>query len=525
MKKRFLWMVAGLCVFGLVVLLGVNGLKGGFGPEAETANDPTADTSVESLTALGQSMKAMEKEIESERARRAAQEEAHAEQLAEREDAMRDLERNQSSRERQWKQTLTSLQGDLKGLKQRGEEQGRDFVESMEKMLREQQESSTSSSEPLPVNTAGPSTGADGLVWTRPSFEITGSSTAPFVRVASSNDAGLLGSFRNPASGMSEVINAATRDVKAIVVPDDPEKQLTLQVGDNTRKPTNLTDSTPSGTESALTLLPALSSNRSTASGDTETPPPETVQPVYTIDANFTLFDARAMSSLIGRVPIGGNVRYPLRFKIVLGRENLAANGIELPGIEESVWSGYAFGDRTLHCVRGVVDTVSFVFADGRIVTKKSVNRERSDNAVSAFDDGEALGWISDPNGNCIGGEYVTNAPDNLTKMFFAGFASGASQAASLKQQTFSVSGSGVTGAVTGSTGAYVAAEGLASGFDIFADYLAERAKEDFDVVVAPSGIQVVINITNEIKIDYQTDSRKVSYYDAMELGGNEVLD
>ena len=45
--------------------------------------------------------------------------------------------------------------------------------------------------------------------------------------------------------------------------------------------------------------------------------------------------------------------------------ENLAANGLRVPGVQGMVWSGTAIGDWTLSCVTGRVDSVTFVFDDG----------------------------------------------------------------------------------------------------------------------------------------------------------------
>ena len=52
------------------------------------------------------------------------------------------------------------------------------------------------------------------------------------------------------------------------------------------------------------------------------------------------------MTALIGRVPVDGTVNDPYPFKVLLGKDNLAANGIELPEISGAVMSGTAQGDR-----------------------------------------------------------------------------------------------------------------------------------------------------------------------------------
>ena len=59
-------------------------------------------------------------------------------------------------------------------------------------------------------------------------------------------------------------------------------------------------------------------------------------------------------------------------FKIITGADNLAANGLTVPGVQGMVWSGTAVGDWTLACVTGRLDSVTFVFDDGTIRTLSS---------------------------------------------------------------------------------------------------------------------------------------------------------
>ncbi len=56
--------------------------------------------------------------------------------------------------------------------------------------------------------------------------------------------------------------------------------------------------------------------------------------PYYTIPENSTLMGSTAMTALLGRVPIQGAVTDPFPFKVLIGRENLIANGIDLPDVE-----------------------------------------------------------------------------------------------------------------------------------------------------------------------------------------------
>ena len=67
-----------------------------------------------------------------------------------------------------------------------------------------------------------------------------------------------------------------------------------------------------------------------------------TATPFFTIAANSTLTNSVAMTALVGRVPIDNKVTEPYPFKLLIGRDNLIANGIELPDIEGAIVSGTA---------------------------------------------------------------------------------------------------------------------------------------------------------------------------------------
>ncbi|MCP4846275.1 MAG: TIGR03752 family integrating conjugative element protein, partial [Actinomycetia bacterium] len=129
-------------------------------------------------------------------------------------------------------------------------------------------------------------------------------------------------------------------------------------------------------------------------------------KPVYTVPRNATLIGSTAMTALVGRVPVQGQVRDPMPFKVITGANNLAANGLRVPGVQGMVWSGTAIGDWTLACVTGRLDSVTFVFDDGTIRTLSSDDRQQGGGAD------KPLGWISDAQGiPCVSGERKTNAP------------------------------------------------------------------------------------------------------------------
>src|SRR3546814_1863556 len=90
---------------------------------------------------------------------------------------------------------------------------------------------------------------------------------------------------------------------------------------------------------------------------------------VQTCALPIALMVAIAMTALIGRVPVDGTVNDPYPFKVLIGLDNLTANGIDIPDVAGAVVSGTASGDWTLSCVRGQIRSVTFVFQDGTIRT------------------------------------------------------------------------------------------------------------------------------------------------------------
>lgn len=205
------------------------------------------------------------------------------------------------------------------------------------------------------------------------------------------------------------------------------------------------------------------------------------------------------MTALLGRIPIGNSVNDPYPFKAIIGRDNLIANGIELPDIEQAIVSGTATGDWTLSCVRGEVKSLTFVFNDGRIVTSGKGN--------------EKIGWLSDPHGiPCIPGERKTNAPEYLGTHFLLAAAGAAAQGYSQAQTTTVVDGNTVVGAVTGQQGKYVVGQALGQGIQETANWFKERYGQNFDAIYVPPGHPIAIHIDKAIDIDYDLKGRKVKY-------------
>ena len=187
------------------------------------------------------------------------------------------------------------------------------------------------------------------------------------------------------------------------------------------------------------------------AAAPAPTKPAVEITPYFTIPENATLLGATAMTALIGRVPVDGRVTDPMQFKLLLGPENLAANGHFLPDdLAGVVVSGVAIGDMALSCSEGLIQSMTFVYNDGAIhtVSRRSNGTTPgvggASGARSSLSEAPKLGYISDRYGNpCIAGRFVTNAPAYLTDVVGLRTLSLAGKAAAASQTTQSTNAFG----------------------------------------------------------------------------------
>jgi integrating conjugative element protein (TIGR03752 family) len=235
-------------------------------------------------------------------------------------------------------------------------------------------------------------------------------------------------------------------------------------------------------------------------------------RPAYTVPRNATLIGSTVMTALVGRIPTQGQVRDPMPFKVITGAENLAANGLTVPGVHGMVWSGTAVGDWTLSCVTGRLESVTFVFDDGTIRTISSDDRSVQANGQGGRD--LPLGWISDAQGlPCISGERKTNAAAFLSQRIGAQAIQAAAGAAAAAETTSVVGNLGsVTDSVTGDVGTYVLGKTLAGGSEEIAQWLLERQSQSFDAVFVPAGTAVAIHVDRELAIDFDPQGRKLDH-------------
>ena len=241
-----------------------------------------------------------------------------------------------------------------------------------------------------------------------------------------------------------------------------------------------------------------------------KTTPEDDATPVYTLPENSTLIGSVAMTALLGRVPINGTVSDPYPFKILIGHDNLIANGIELPDVESAVMSGTASGDWTLSCVRGNVHSITFIFQDGTVRTLPQQS-DSSDNSGKSQD--PTIGWLSDPQGlPCIPGERKTNAGEYLSSQFLLAGSAAAADAFANGETTTTVEDGSITSAVTGSNGQYVLGQALGGGLKESADWFKQRYGQMFDAIYVKPGQAVAVHITRQLRIDYESHGRKVTY-------------
>ncbi|MEE5091085.1 TIGR03752 family integrating conjugative element protein [Xanthomonas euvesicatoria] len=261
---------------------------------------------------------------------------------------------------------------------------------------------------------------------------------------------------------------------------------------------------------------------------------PRPARPVYTVPTNATLMGSVAMTALIGRVPIDGTVNDPYPFKVLIGPDNLTANGIDLPEVAGAVMSGTASGDWTLSCVRGQIRSVTFVFRDGTIRTLPEDKNQGGGASRASAGSGNAadgqgpilggMGWISDPHGiPCVSGERRSNAQQYLGSHALI-TAAGAGAASLIKSDSGSVSvvsnGNGSLGTV-GISGNEAMGRILAGGVQEMSQWVNKLYGQAFAAVYVPPGAQVAVHLEQPLQIDYDAQGRKVRH----PIGGTHAID
>lgn len=237
------------------------------------------------------------------------------------------------------------------------------------------------------------------------------------------------------------------------------------------------------------------------------------LQPVYTVPANATLMGSVAMTALIGRVPVDGTVNDPYPFKVLIGPDNLTANGIDLPDVAGAVVSGTASGDWTLSCVRGQIRSLTFVFHDGTVRTVPSKAAKREGDNEQNSDGAQGLGWISDPYGiPCVTGARRSNAQQYLGSqaLITAAGAGAASLIQGNNSMTYASPGNplGTVGITTNEALGRI----LAGGVQEMAQWVNKLYGQAFAAVYVQPGAKVAVHIERAINVDYNPSGRRVDH-------------
>lgn len=244
---------------------------------------------------------------------------------------------------------------------------------------------------------------------------------------------------------------------------------------------------------------------------------------VYTVPANATLMGSVAMTALIGRVPVDGTVNDPYPFKVIIGPDNLAANGIEIPDVAGAVVSGTASGDWTLSCVRGQIRSITFVFEDGTIRTLPEDGGGNTDQHARPGNLLDGLGWISDPHGiPCVSGARRSNAQQYLgTQALITAAGAGAASLIDSDSGRMAYIGSDGSLSSVGISANEAMGRILAGGVQDMSQWVNKLYGQAFAAVYVAPGAQVAVHIEQPLTIDYDARGRKTDH----RLGGRHVAD
>jgi len=229
--------------------------------------------------------------------------------------------------------------------------------------------------------------------------------------------------------------------------------------------------------------------------------PPETekVEPYLTLHKDAILFDSLAFTALIGRIPVEGVTPDPYPVKIFIGKENLLANGFNIPDVDGMVFSGLGIGDWNLSCVSARLYSATFIFNDGRIVNQT---------------EDEPLAYISDRTGvPCVSGRFVSNAKQFITQQVgLSGLGAAGSAYANAQLETTTNNDGDRTTSLIGDISKVVAGNVVKSSTEEVSSWLLARQKNSFEAIVVDPGKRVSIHLQKAIIIDHKEFARKVRY-------------
>ena len=245
-----------------------------------------------------------------------------------------------------------------------------------------------------------------------------------------------------------------------------------------------------------------------------------------TIPQDSTLMGSVTMTALLGRIPIKGKLIDPFEFKVLVGSQNLASNGIYIPHLKSMVLSGIAKGNYTGQCVSGDIISGTYTFDDGRIqsFTQGSLDDKgaggefESAGMVSA----SRIGWISTPTGiPCLSGKYISDAPSFIALQ--GGLATLNGLANGFKEAATEVTGEGEKrSAAVVKPGQFAAGTAVGAGVTSASKWIEEIRQTAFAMVYVKPNQPIAVNISRSIPIDYHSIARKVSYSNNWGINKNE---
>ena len=245
--------------------------------------------------------------------------------------------------------------------------------------------------------------------------------------------------------------------------------------------------------------------------------PPDLIK-FATIPRGGTGIDTISLTALIGRIPVGGQIVDPYKFKVLLNKENLASNGITVDGLESAIVGGRASGDYALSCVQGTIDYITFTFQDGTISSYPTLE----EGEIANTGEEESLGYISDNAGiPCIEGIFISNGASYLGQQIGLTALQVGAEAYSESQVDTKYRGDSITTSVGGDTGAYVAGKMASESLNETTNWLEERQQNSFDAVYLPPATKMTLHFEREIPIDYNPIGRRTNYGTQQQLFDN----
>ncbi|HIF9337790.1 TPA: TIGR03752 family integrating conjugative element protein [Photobacterium damselae] len=235
-----------------------------------------------------------------------------------------------------------------------------------------------------------------------------------------------------------------------------------------------------------------------------------------TIPQESTLMGSVTMTALLGRIPVKGKLIDPFEFKVLIGSDNLATNGIYIPHLKSMVLTGVAKGNYTGQCVSGDIISGTYTFDDGRIQSFNANDMETG-QSQSEFDaagtiTNSRVGWISTPTGiPCLQGKYISDAAEFITLQ--GGLAAIGGLANGYAQSAKEISGTGDDqNAAIVNPDRYALGTSADAATKSAISWINDIRQTAIAMVYLPPNQKIAIHIDKAIPIDYHSAARKVSY-------------